>query len=361
MKTSDLSNALKLCKSSLTTLDIVPVLTHFCFIGDMVYAYNDVSAVVVPLETGVVAAIRGDTLLGVLSTLGAELEMTGNEDSTSVNIKSGKVNIDLSALGNDNFLFEPPEEESEIDIVLDDHFLWGLSKCLSTVGLNALKREFTGVTLSLDKKGRLTVYSTDDVRLSRFSSSTVYQTGDDQEWLLPVSACRQIIEVWGAVKDKLADDESLTLCLGTKWLWVAHETVTLYSKMMPESPPDYLGMVKQIAPPKDSWFKMPSGLSESLRRAQILTAKELQPLIRFTTKASTLKVNVDKRTATGSFEEPFKLKAPVPELVLHLDPGKMHEVSEGMDDIAFHDRCVGVQTGTYQCFIAPINNASAEA
>lgn len=353
MKTADLENALKLCKSSLLSMDIVPVLSHFCFVDDYVYAYNDVSAVMVPLQTGINAALKGDTLLGIIPTLAGEVTLEPNENNTKVHLKSGRVKIDLAALPPKSFVFEPPDEDVSLKLTLSDEVASGLQACLNTVGISALLREYTGICIEYNqKKKTVIIYSTDDTRLSVLTLKEDFKVSSKERtsWLLPASPLKQILDMRESHK------QDIELSFGETWMWANVKDILFFSKLMPETPPNYADIVESIAPPEAAWFKKPEGLHNSFLRAQVLTYKELRPAIELRTSGTEVRIIVGKENARGAFDEPFRLKTEVPEVTLALDPDKLAEVAETVDSVAAHDRCLAMKKGNYLCYIAPLRN-----
>lgn len=362
MKTTDLSYALKLCKSSLLSIDFVPILTHFCFTGDTVFSYNDISAVVVPLETGLTLGIKGETLLGVLSTLGAEVELVGNKDNTSIKLVSGKAKVDLATMPPEAFLFEAPSEEPVLHVLCNAEVLKGLARCVATVGANALHREFTGVTFVLAQDGGVDVYSTDDTRLSHFHIDAEFVNTETTpsgkgQWLLPAQTVRQLIDVNNATKDEQgAETPVLSLC--ENWLVFEASGATVISKLMPEAPPDYAAMLGHVAPPSSAWQPLPVALTVAFRRAEVLNYKEAYPRLSLVSKGTSLKLEVEKGTAQGSFTEDFKLPKSSGDVSMQVDPGKAREASEVASSFALHERCLGFQDASgYRCLVAPLKSA----
>lgn len=362
MKTATLAQALKLAKSSLLSIDFVPILTHFCFFDDVLFTYNDISAVVVDMQTGLSLGVKGDTLLGVLPTLGAEVELLSNTDGNALELKSGKARVELATMPADAFLFEPPDDPALLLINCTQEVIKGFARCVATVGLNAMHREFTGVTFLYNEKQGVDIYSTDDTRLSHFAID-----GDDvqvqkakvgQQWLIPAQSVRQLVEVFNArdlTDGKDAGPEVLALC--TNWAIFTAPGVTVYSKLMPETPPDYRGMMAQVLPPAAAWQPMPAGLVIAFKRAEVLTGKETQPRLSVRVKDKALNLEVEKGTAAGNFTEAFLLAKPVSKVDLVVDPGKSREAAEVATSIALHERCLGFQVDSYRCLVAPLKTA----
>jgi hypothetical protein len=134
MNTQELIAALTLAKPCLGSPDsLLPVLTHFCFFDDIVYAYNEVSAIVIALDTKLNCGLHGDTLLGILSAAGAEevKVKTGKDDVADINVGNGWVKV--PAMKPETFVFEMPEEAPQCTVPLSDDFCSGLEACLVSV------------------------------------------------------------------------------------------------------------------------------------------------------------------------------------------------------------------------------------
>lgn len=357
MKTDTIAQALRLCKSSLLSIDFVPILTHFCFLDDVVYAYNDISAVVVQLPTGLMAGIKGETLLGVLPTLGEEVEIAAGKEGV-INLTSGKIKLKLAAMPHTAFLFEPPAEEPCVILNASKAVLRGLARVVTTVGQNAMHREFTGVTVERDKDNSINVYSTDDIRLSRLvlnEDDVVIENRKRTRWLIPAQTVRQLIEVCTALGDTEGDR---LINLGEDWLIFEGPGVSVYSKLMPETPPDYKGMVAQVMPPDDAWQKLPEAAVVAFKRAEVLTSKETQPKLLAKSVGKVLRLEVEGDNALGSFTEDVSLqKANDMGAYLSVDPGKAREAAEATADLfALVPRCLGFKSGSYCCLVAPLKS-----
>lgn len=346
MNTRELETAVKLCQSSLHNLDLIPILNHICFTGDTVYAYNDLSAVVVDCATGIKAGVQGSNLLGVLSTLGKECELSMVDGN--VMISSGKAKVKLASLPEESFMYVAPNEKSLFEVTMDEELLSGFVRCSKTVGINALQREFTGMTVALNDG--LRIYSTDDVRLSSYAYPEPVE-GKARSWLLPLPSCKQIVDICNFVG--FDEDAEITLHFGKQWAWLQAPGIFFATKLMPEAPPDYEAMIQNIAPDEDAWRAVPAGLQKACERADVLTAKETQPKVLFRVSENKLYVSLDDSVAAGSFKESFKYKEG-DGVSLWMEPSKMASALAGASTMAVGERCIAVCHEHYLCCIAPV-------
>lgn len=343
MKTAMLIDALKLCRNSLGT-DFIPVLSHFCFVGTHIYAYNDVCAVVVDCETGIEAAVKGDALLGVLGTLREDVELSMTD--TGFRITSGKATVDLAALPDSAFLFNPPDEKTLFSFVLTKSLLAGLDTCCKTVWDNAMKREL-GAVLVVVENG-VTVYSTDNVRLSRFRDKKK-GTGEGAA-LIPADSLRQLVDL---MKD---GPEGATINFTKHWVHADLDGIDWYSKLFPESAPDYPGMFAS-GEPKAGWQKLPGGFIPSLKRAALLTSKDARQAVHLSVGGDELGVGVATGAKLGTFEEQMTLEKGIAgkAFAVSIEASKIAEAADWAGEFTLSPTCVGFRNGDYTCLVSVLS------
>ena len=352
MKTANIKRALRLCRGSLMSTDLVPVLTHFCFAGTTVHAFNDITAVVADIKTGLNLGLRGDTLLGIIDTLGQDMELIANKDS--VTLTSGKTKTVLAAMPAKEFLFEVPEQKELLRIKLTEALAYGMRMCRSTVGSSALQREFTGVAV-LEEKDSICLYSTDDIRLSRYwvQPSSVEKKGKAEcRFLIPESSVAQLLEVWDARHEKEEEKYDAYLSFSKDWMWMKLKGATFYSKLMPESPPDYQDMYAKVLP-KTPWKDIPEGFEASVTRAEILTAQEMQPTLTMKVQSNKLTCSV-KGAALGEFDEDINFNSGAA-FTLLLSPGKIKPLVASCEKMIFSINCAAFKKGNFVCLVSPLS------
>jgi hypothetical protein len=369
MRTEELLRALRICKGAVETTSIYPVFCHFCFSeGGVLHTYNDICAVVTPCDIGVVGGLRGDVLLPLLSTMGnAEVTVKQKKDGAVV-LKCGKSESTLVALPKEAFLFQAPDEEDwQLEVEVKPSFFSGLLRCTKTAGADSHHREFTGVAFYNDKGKGLTLYSSDDIRLSRFSAKTSvvgYGINKTGNWLVPGKACTQMAETWSA--SKLNDDSdtplaNATLRLSKDWLMLEGEDFFFYSKLMPETPPDYPKTLSQVIPKGELWQKAPEAFSAMLKRAEILVGKDMSASIAITVegKALTARLGEGIGIRYGELNEKIQLAQELDDSVsINVGITKLNEVAADADQVMFSDRCLGVRSKdeTYTCWVSPFGD-----
>jgi len=343
MKTAEILAALNLCKSSLMSGDFVPILSHFCFVGDYVYSFNDISAVVVDLDTKLHCAVKGPPLLGILNTLGKEVAL--EQTDKGLMIKSGKTLMYLASLPESDMVFEfPAFDEDHFDVIsLTPELIDGLKLCCETVGENAMDKQYTGIAFQIRKDGTLLIYSSDNVTVSRFESSTVI-TGKTKPRtvLLPAASVRQFIDLW---EDGSKEDQRLEIY--TDWVVGQFGRGAVVSKLMTEEPPDYAKVFEHVA--DVAWVALPAQFSPTLKRAEVLSEGASNAIVEFELKENLLKLSI--KAALGSFTDEMKLKAG-PAMKGKLRPASALHAAEVGEDIALTKRCLGFRKGDYTCLVS---------
>lgn len=194
MKVAPVLKALALAKASLgDAASPLPILSHFCFLGDMLYAYNDITATVFFEPTGLNCALHGDTFIGVLEASGA--------DEVGVEIKDGYATLDASGgrvkvptLTADDFIFTMPEGEPLVSVKITDELVKGIELCMKSVGADSLRPEFAGVTFSL-RKGVAQFMSTDNETAARYRVPGSIAGRKEISVVIPAQGCEQLLRL----------------------------------------------------------------------------------------------------------------------------------------------------------------------
>lgn len=175
MKTSILLNALQKAKLSLATDSLVPILSHFCFTSTQVYTFNDKTAVITDLQSGLDCGVKGAELLGVLGASAKEeisVSMAGGaEEGEVLVVQSGRMTARLPVLSKEDFVFTLPDITKSTSVDVDDDLLLGLQKCLTFMENDPLEPKTEGVTFKATAEGTF-LYCTDNTTLTRIGVNT---------------------------------------------------------------------------------------------------------------------------------------------------------------------------------------------
>jgi len=258
-----LVNVLNKIKPALSTQDFLPVLSCFCFDEENVYAYNDVMAIVLP-NAGfpIEGAIPGDRLLKVLNSFSSK-EISCTVKNNDIKISSGKSNIKLPFLKDDDFVWDGMQKKV-IEMNIDKDFINGLKLCLISIGQDVMHPEHAGVQLSCED-GSHCMYSTDNLSLSRYVLKS--KVKDFDSIILPEAFCQQLIALFPEMEEPVLRISKGSICV------YDDENITIFSKFLYQGEgSDFSSIIfKYKKYLKNDFYSIAdTGLVEALERALIV-------------------------------------------------------------------------------------------
>lgn len=267
MITETLIKALNLAKPSLGAPDTIPILAHFCFDDDVIYAYNDITAILVDEKTGMSGALLGETLIGLLEASGDEkIEIKMDSKNACANIKFSNGSAKVPLLPAADFVFQFPDGETSFDLALTADVIKALETCLISVSADSLKPEFCGVTLNVDKSGSV-FYSSDNVTASRYILEKKIGRKSISV-VIPLIACQHIIKLF-----TICGGEGAKMSVGDGFAVVTFTGATLVTKLLEANAEgfnkifsEHTGSLKQ--------FDIPEGLDRELAKAKVILSKD---------------------------------------------------------------------------------------
>lgn len=269
MKRTTLLSALKVAAPSLGKEDkaLLPALTHFCFEDDQFYAYDDQTAVIVGLKTGLTVGLHGETLLGVLEasrTEDVEVKVKGSTATIS-----GAGRVELPVLDRGDFVFSLPNEEPILSVPLAQDIKRALEICLISVTEDSLRPEYNGVTLRIGKSGTV-LFSTDNLTASRMAPQGAKVIArKEAAVVLPKGAAELILKLFpeeGKPKMHLTEHIAIIEFGGAP-------EVTLITKLLGQ-PSEVLDKIFEQHVDGVGGCKLPEGLDAEIRKAQVLTSRD---------------------------------------------------------------------------------------
>lgn len=200
VKAGDLLSVLKKAKPALSYNDIVPVLSHFCFDRDRVFAYDDISAIEVVLdhESGMECAVPGDALFKVLSSISPDKSVKISSGDGNIKLSYGRSSLELFTLPRDSFLYDPMEVTGfdtmgRLTGQKARDFISVLQSVMFSVGSNAASQFELGVNVRFAKKGPMEMLSTDGLTISKTGIAEDLWPGFDGDLLLPSFFCNYLL------------------------------------------------------------------------------------------------------------------------------------------------------------------------
>jgi DNA polymerase III sliding clamp (beta) subunit (PCNA family) len=263
IKTASLLAALNIAKSSLGSSDSVyPVLAHFCFMGDIVYAYNDQTAIIVEEDTGLNCALHGETLLGILAVAGAEeIAVKISDGAAELKLKSGWVKV--PALDESQFMFVLPDEEPILTVPFTDEIATAIERCLMSVNTESVRAEFTGVSIRINQSG-ITFFSSDNATATRYVPEGKFVSRKVLAAVIPQAACEQML--------KLRKGDA-KLKIGEKFGVFESDGVTLLTKLAPANISIFESVFATHTDKHEFW-KLPEEMAREIAKANVLLGRE---------------------------------------------------------------------------------------
>lgn len=249
------------------------MLTHVCFDGDKLFAFDDKTAVVVYEETGIQGAVRGRVLIEMVENADDEIELTADEQSLT--LTDGSSSMSLPMLPPETFLFQMPDLDSTkvaIEGSLDEmeDFLACLELAAGTSNEESLRPELVGVTIHADEGGPLLLYSTDNISCTRVSMADLSQTGKGVA-IIPKSSCQMLAKTFRDLTPGLGRCSIYFLdgAVLATYTMTDEADVWVVCKTIPVKPADYETIIETYME-EGEFGDLPEGFEKALSRASAM-------------------------------------------------------------------------------------------
>ncbi len=283
MERNALVDTLEIVKPALSKEELLPILTHFCFTGDEVFAYNDIIAIKSVFQTNFSGALSGEILLNLLKiSKGEELLIRQMNDVVQFTVRdeSGRTNsFKQPLLDKDEFLCEFPDENElpKQYIEIDEEFIAGIKKCLRSVSSQfSMKSNISGVTLDSSKS--ITLYSTDVVSISRVHLSTPLSKNQSPILrVLPKAFCDALLHLWS----KKSPNNVPKVYFGDSFLLADFGEHSVLSKVLNTKPKhfkkDYTDIIEDDM---GEYYEIPEYFTQAIAKARILLKRTGKTILR---------------------------------------------------------------------------------
>lgn len=267
-----------LVQPALSNQNYIPALSHILFSADrgrVAVAYNDVAAILVacPDLADLELCIPGELLAKSLSSLSGEnVKLDADSKTGNLLLSCGRSKLKLPTLPEKDFpLSLPTGKADKIDVT--DDMLNGLRMCLQAVGNDPTHPEQMGVTLDT-VDGKAVLYSTDNVTISAYYTTSKLTLPGDSPLILPTFFCEQLLRL-----AKAFDREDIELRLrGHAVLATFGEQATLMSKVLVDvDAMDYPTVIAKYVDRQDvedGAFQVPVSMDSAFSRALLVLANE---------------------------------------------------------------------------------------
>lgn len=269
---------LDIAKLAIDSRDFIPILSHFCFHGDQVTAYNDFIGVKVKCKTNFRLALQANTLLRLINSVASQ-EIEIGESKKTVFFKSGHARTGvrgrLPFMQEADFYFRWPSKKRlpvcELSEQQAERFFLGVQMCLSSVG-DQMPMQM-GVTMNRVKSS-LRMYSTNNRAISKYTMKALEVEGLENV-ILPTIFCEALLK--GAAHYGL---EKITLRVDRKFVLVEFgDECTMYGKLISnEEPLDFEKVISEhvtLAEYKRGRQKTPKDFASIFERALLMMSSDM--------------------------------------------------------------------------------------
>jgi len=343
----ELLQQLDVAKLAIDSRDFIPILSHFCFHGKTVTAYNDFIGIQVNCKTNFTLALQANILLKLLSSVSTK-EVDIGFSKNAVFFKAGAARTGvrgrLPFMGEEDFLFKWPnlkrigmhtfkEKQAE-------RFFNGIQLCLSSVGDQMPSQ--MGVTLNHKGKS-LCMYSTNNKAISKFTTTALTNAGVENI-ILPTIFCQAILK--GAQTYGL---ENVGIQVAKGFVVVSFgDECKMYGKLVNNKDPldfeevigEHIG--KDYA---DTKQKAPKGFADIFNRALLILGNDLQKTVIAQCELNT--VTVEAKSSLGKVKSSAVFKKNWKAHTCGIDAELAVKAVENCDTVYFGNRVVVFSKGNY--------------
>jgi DNA polymerase III sliding clamp (beta) subunit (PCNA family) len=163
---SELKNVLGLTKPAISSKDFIPIFSHFCFSGDKVVGYSEPLGIEVEYDSGIHGGVKADTILTWVNALPESKSVDYKVSGETIRMKCGRSSLDLSCIGEDEFLHEKPEANG-LKVTITKDFIEALDACSLSVDTNSGNPSMAGITIS-KVNDTIFFHSTNGIAISEY-------------------------------------------------------------------------------------------------------------------------------------------------------------------------------------------------
>lgn len=342
---------LDVAKIAIDQRDFIPILSHFCFSGTQLTAYNDLLGIQIPCKTNFVCALQAVPLLQLINSTTAETIEIGFTSNTAY-LKTGRPRKGMRArlpyMGKDDFFFKWPNAKRLDAFTLNKKqtlsLIKGLKLCLSSVGDQHLTQ--MGIVIR-GNKSTVILNSTNNKAISRYSFRGNLDCFDND--ILPESFCKAIIKA----SETYGSDE-LEIRKGKDFVLVEFgKRCRIYSKLINNKDPlDFEKVIAEHLPAdhKKEVHKFDGELEESFRRALIILSNELTKTV--TVQLDGKLATVEARSSIGKLKSSATFPKNLGKFAFRIDAEFVVKALETTDSIYFGKKAVVFFKGGYMHLLA---------
>lgn len=342
----DLLNALNMVKPALGKGVFVPVLSHYCFDGESVTAYDDNIAISVPFAAGFEGAVPGDLFVRLLGSLVAEDIGLSLKEGT-LHVKAGKSNFKVPTLPPAAFIFKAKGHGASETFKADEDFLRAVESCLISTGVDPTHPAQMGLTLVRDDD-YYTLYSTDNVTMSQYELGEdlgLAGAVDESGIIMPTEFCRQLV----ALSRGLNQHADVTVHEAA--VMAQFDGALLFGKLIQsEKPLDFAGVFEKMVGKKADGAVLPPAWDSTFTRACAVVNPQ-HPVTSVSVEEGVMLV--ESKSALGEVKDELEFEHDDIEAKEFLvDPAHVLRASKVCSHVAFRPQCVVMRKGMFAHMIS---------
>lgn len=323
--------SLELVSGCLQSLEMIPVLTHICFVDDgsgdgsaNLYAFDDKAATVVNMSTGLNCGVRGDQMIKMLKPYKGDVLLVQQAEAVSMKGRDASGSLyqaTLAALSDESFVYEDPRNSGPgLSVPLTDDLIDALIMASESVSQNAIEVDWSGVNLLFDDGVTVCAFDNMTCVVIAFPDLAVEKMlkGIKGRVIIPRPTIAQIKRVYTSVKEKdNADERRLFISdqhIAAQFRSRSSEVpdVKVVSKLIPsELPFDFIGVCNGYLDQATAFADLPSGSGDkrfesSIKRAVAACEGDEDARLRISVDGTELVLSVD--AARSRLDDRHKLK-----------------------------------------------------
>jgi len=348
----ELLEKLDVAKLAVDARDFIPILSHFCFHGKTVTAYNDFIGIQVKCATNFTLALQANTLLRLLSSVHTK-EVDVGFSKNAVFFKAGAARTGvrgrLPYMGEEDFLFKWPNLKRlgmhKFKKKQAERFFRGIELCLSSVGDQMPSQ--MGVTLN--HKGKLLcMYSTNNKAISKFTTMALTSAGVDNI-ILPTVFCQALLK--GAQTYGL---DNAAIQVAKDFVVVSFgDDCKMYGKLVSNKDP--LDFEKVLAEHLQKDYKakarkMPKNFLDVFERALLILSNDLHKQVHVQLALNTL--TAEAKSSLGKVKSSAVFKKSLPAKAFAVDAELVTKAANQCDSVYFGKRVIVFLSDTYMHLLA---------
>lgn len=341
MDREELLSALQSAAPALASRDYIQVFTHFNFDGETVTAYNDLYAIRVPCGAPIDGALKGSTLVGLLSKSNAK-ELTIEQTEDEVKIHGGVTDLKLPVLSSDKFLFEfPNHDDTDYSLEITPELMQGVNNCLISTVSDPQMPSLMGVHLDFGSDDTLTVYATDNDTITRYIVTDIEglpEACQDQRVIVPTQFAKLLS------KYITGGDGSMVYVTKDYLTVITSNNVEMFCKLVnADHALDFASLIDQSLDEDAGWSKMPRSFGNAVDRSTVLYGTGESPVCRMEVKADKLYLLTESNY--GQVSDNMTIRGKHPSIKVSTNPVMLERVVDKMDHISIQNICVALASG----------------